>query len=1421
MSEKRPVSAKVGSAISDLNKSVNAFLKKPRSVEQDEEDFKRLYPDREWTDSASSLECAGCDRKFSSFVRKHHCRECGDVFCNACSSNKIVIQGALKRCCENCYNKAIGGLKNNAGNMGSYRSRVVSTSQSTSPMKFERRDSDQSEFSLASTATSATASRASRSTSFKHANYVAQSIKHKSKLPKSDVDPAPKVSSLRKKDITTMLLEKTATQSFDFPPWVDAMIYVFDEKSSSANRGGQSRVYVVHPNDALTDDMVQDIVDASMPIAPLFNDKYTGNAEFKQESFIIRTHDKTKGGVAAVPYFDYSDEGDVQKLKKEVLAEANRDYNASKSNNTDANSRDLRDEYYETPSISSNTLFYNCYVSYKERRVSTNSSGNDNTNGRERSSSARNDDLFADDDGGDSGDVIIMRHAMIMVSRWPYPQLAFYCLDKLDSVVNWSDFTYASLSMTAGTLENVSASLFTQETPADKKQPTSWDIDDDDDDDDEEDERADQVVVRRKSVMTPGRAAVLKDARKTFKPISFFSDDMRAKMVNILSTCFSQMSAFPPYTSGDDLDTIFLGEAIRYTIPMDIVPLYGQNLSLASAAVSINLLVKLAPLGLVQHILKLWELIAMGKDIVVLGNTPTDCNEVVLTLTSLLSPLGHHGDVRPYMHACDSDMILLKKMSLQKQAYREANSDANLNMKRTIKHSSIIVGCIDLNMLDLLDNFDAFLYLPSDDVKSRRNDVSYFKECLRERNSAPLYHLKKEDKASAVLKAMIRRTTSGSVDSASGRQELSTKSIFLSRYECTEKLDRQVIKSIQSLGTVVSMQVMGDRLIRDRLNTLTVLYFSPLEEGTSLELAEVHTAHHERVKIKGEQVMLQKLQDKLTNDTALLSSIDYFPQLLRVIVPTLILWLHYILFMYVAICVIDIPIHVLYVCVLVTSPPFMCPKKVERIMRKYIPLYVLYPSVFALDGNRRVWNNNNSNDSNQKEVRIMETPVDNNVEEAEENAEEHKFSPKGNFVRANLSGVWKRTGTKDYDKFIMAQGGAWFKAKMAASISLVHTITMDNDLTQFRLQEVGGPVNTDFTYVCDGLTTIDTEISNTPFKDTVSWDNNVLLVHKLVQPKQDYELYIHRYLDDENTLKVIAVFNHLTNPEKNVTAYSYFTKTGPSPHTLASLKTKRSVSIAENATIIDDDNTAQEENGSYIDPTVSTKTPGTLSSQPTTPTSTTINSGTRTSGTKPSDVSPFLLKDPRESLVGSWKRSSHHGYGNVLAVLGLTDAEQRQALHYDETITIGLDSRSQYIRVKEQTGSVDSKTGLDTDSTYPIDTQNDKAVSLADINIPAPYTNVTRLRGVKYYVMATYEHGGRDHYLKIKRKRADEKVELISTYSVSMNDEELHRTSIVKCTDGEGKLSMIEASTVYSRTSTKMRDFSVDPSNALPTKSTR
>ena len=54
--------------------------------------------------------------------------------------------------------------------------------------------------------------------------------------------------------------------------------------------------------------------------------------------------------------------------------------------------------------------------------------------------------------------------------------------------------------------------------------------------------------------------------------------------------------------------------------------------------------------------------------------------------------------------------------------------------------------------------------------------------------------------------------------------------------------------------------------------------------------------------------------------------------------------------------------------------------------------------------------------------------------------------------RQNLSGIWKRIRSENYEEFIGAQGGGYVQRKLASSVSLVHTITMNEDLSLFRLQ---------------------------------------------------------------------------------------------------------------------------------------------------------------------------------------------------------------------------------------------------------------------------------------------------------------------------------------------------------------------------------
>jgi len=60
-----------------------------------------------WTPNENIYYCSKCDKEFGLFRRKHHCRRCGTIFCDECSSFRKIfdVTGPEPvRCCEACYN---------------------------------------------------------------------------------------------------------------------------------------------------------------------------------------------------------------------------------------------------------------------------------------------------------------------------------------------------------------------------------------------------------------------------------------------------------------------------------------------------------------------------------------------------------------------------------------------------------------------------------------------------------------------------------------------------------------------------------------------------------------------------------------------------------------------------------------------------------------------------------------------------------------------------------------------------------------------------------------------------------------------------------------------------------------------------------------------------------------------------------------------------------------------------------------------------------------------------------------------------------------------------------------------------------------------------------------------------------------------
>lgn len=58
-----------------------------------------------WEEDSKATTCKICAKEFNLARRKHHCRNCGGIFCDSCSDNKMKLPSSAKavRVCDTCY----------------------------------------------------------------------------------------------------------------------------------------------------------------------------------------------------------------------------------------------------------------------------------------------------------------------------------------------------------------------------------------------------------------------------------------------------------------------------------------------------------------------------------------------------------------------------------------------------------------------------------------------------------------------------------------------------------------------------------------------------------------------------------------------------------------------------------------------------------------------------------------------------------------------------------------------------------------------------------------------------------------------------------------------------------------------------------------------------------------------------------------------------------------------------------------------------------------------------------------------------------------------------------------------------------------------------------------------------------------------
>ncbi len=73
---------------------------------------------RKWADDAEATNCNKCSGQFTLTNRKHHCRNCGQIFCAECSSRQAAMPNYKKpqRVCDLCHAELQQGQKGGGGN---------------------------------------------------------------------------------------------------------------------------------------------------------------------------------------------------------------------------------------------------------------------------------------------------------------------------------------------------------------------------------------------------------------------------------------------------------------------------------------------------------------------------------------------------------------------------------------------------------------------------------------------------------------------------------------------------------------------------------------------------------------------------------------------------------------------------------------------------------------------------------------------------------------------------------------------------------------------------------------------------------------------------------------------------------------------------------------------------------------------------------------------------------------------------------------------------------------------------------------------------------------------------------------------------------------------------------------------------------
>jgi len=116
----------------------------------------------------------------------------------------------------------------------------------------------------------------------------------------------------------------------------------------------------------------------------------------------------------------------------------------------------------------------------------------------------------------------------------------------------------------------------------------------------------------------------------------------------------------------------------------------------------------------------------------------------------------------------------------------------------------------------------------------------------------------------------------------------------------------------------------------------------------------------------------------------------------------------------------------------------------------------------------------------------------------------------------DFSGVWYRTKSVNLEAVLGASGAGFLLRKIAASLPITHTITMNPPiLNTIRLQEKAGPVDFDNILTIDSTELKESMGNGKKMLQRIYWEGDSLILQRIF-PNENFEMIISRTLDDRH-----------------------------------------------------------------------------------------------------------------------------------------------------------------------------------------------------------------------------------------------------------------------------------------------------------------